>query len=143
MSMMTELITDIRQNENDENLRCIVLSANGNVFSAGHNLKEMVNETGQQFHRQIFEKCTQLMLGIYQSPVPVIAKVNGLAAAAGCQLIASCDIIVATEQSSFSTPGYGRNNLSIFAMRKIRSLVDQHRVRFYYYFYRYLFCIDL
>lgn len=65
----------------------------------------MVNETGQQFHRQIFEQCTQLMLGISQSPVPVIAKVNGLAAAAGCQLIASCDIIVATEQSAFSTPG--------------------------------------
>lgn len=71
----------------------------------GHNLNELVDETGQQFHRQIFEKCTQLMIGITQSPVPIIARVNGLAAAAGCQLIATCDIVVATEQSSFSTPG--------------------------------------
>lgn len=123
---MNQLITNIHRNDNDENLRCIILSANGNVFSAGkafqrpvygsdkanyiylllgHNLKELVNETGQQFHRQIFEKCTQLMIGITQSPVPIIARVNGLAAAAGCQLIATCDIVVATTQSSFSTPG--------------------------------------
>lgn len=63
-------------------------------------------ETGQKLHRDVFEKSTQLMLGVIQSPVPVIAKVNGLAAASGCQLVATCDIIVSTENSTFSTPGY-------------------------------------
>lgn len=104
--MMTELHRNLQKNKLDENLRCIVLSANGPVFSAGHNLKEFSNEAGQQLHRQIFDKATQLMLEIQQAPVPVIAKVNGLAAAAGCQLIAMCDIVIATDMSTFSTPGY-------------------------------------
>lgn len=103
--MMTELLTNLRRNKQDENLRCIVLSANGSVFSAGHNLKEFTLDRGQLLHRQIFEKATELMLEIIQSPVPIVAKVNGLAAAAGCQLITSCDIVVSTKDSTFSTPG--------------------------------------
>lgn len=102
---MSELLTNLKRNKSDENLRCIVLSANGSVFSAGHNLKELSAETGTQYHRQIFEKATELMLEINKSPVPVIAKVDGLAAAAGCQLIAACDIVVCSEKSTFSTPG--------------------------------------
>lgn len=102
---MTELSSNIKRNKNDENLRCIVISANGPVFSAGHNLKEFSADTGQSLHRQIFEKATELMLAIVQSPVPIIAKVDGLAAAAGCQLVASCDIVACTAKSTFSTPG--------------------------------------
>lgn len=102
---MNELIQNIQNNKSDEKLRCIVISANGPVFSAGHNLKEFTKEIGENVHRTIFNRATQLMLEIVQSPVPVIAKVNGLAAAAGCQLVATCDIVVATKNSSFSTPG--------------------------------------
>lgn len=102
---MTEILANIRRNKQDENLRCIVLSANGSVFSAGHNLKEFTLEKGQPLHRKVFEKATELMLEIIQSPVPIIAKVNGLAAAAGCQLITSCDLVVSTKNSTFSTPG--------------------------------------
>lgn len=106
LDMMTQLLTDIKRNQNDENLRVIVLSANGSVFSAGHNLKELSTETGSNFHRKVFEKASQLMLEIVQAPVPIIAKVDGLAAAAGCQLIATCDIVACSEKSTFSTPGY-------------------------------------
>lgn len=103
--MMSELLKNLRRNKQDENLRCIVLSAAGPVFSAGHNLKEFAMEKGQPLHRQIFEKATELMLELIQSPVPIIAKVNGLSAAAGCQLVASCDLVICTKNSSFSTPG--------------------------------------
>lgn len=102
---MSTLLKDLRRNKQDENLRCIVLSSTGPVFSAGHNLKELSMDNGQQLHREVFFKCTELMLEIIQSPVPVIAKVNGLAAAAGCQLIATCDLVVSTKNSTFSTPG--------------------------------------
>lgn len=102
---MSELLTNLRRNKQDENLRCIVLSATGSVFSAGHNLKEFSMDKGQQLHRQVFEKATELMLEIIQLPVPVIAKVNGLSAAAGCQLVATCDLVISTKNSTFSTPG--------------------------------------
>lgn len=104
--MMTQILSDLKRNKADENLRCIVLSGNGPVFSAGHNLKELTKDTGADFHRRVFEMCTDMMLEIAQSPVPVIAKINGLAAAAGCQLAATCDIVICSDNSSFSTPGY-------------------------------------
>jgi len=106
MDMMTQLVKDIKRNQNDENLRCIVLSASaGKIFSAGHNLKELRKETGVDFHKAVFAKASELMTEILKCPVPVIAKVDGLAAAAGCQLIASCDLVVCSDRSSFSTPG--------------------------------------
>ncbi len=77
---MTQLVKDIKRNRNDEQLRCIVLSASeGKVFSAGHNLKELTKETGIDFHKSVFAKASELMLEIIKSPVPVIAKVDGLA----------------------------------------------------------------
>lgn len=103
--MMNEMLANIRKDKLNKNLRCIVISANGPVFSAGHNLKEFTAESGQELHRKTFKKATELMLEIVQNAVPVISKVDGLAAAAGCQLIASCDIVVATNKSTFSTPG--------------------------------------
>lgn len=105
LDMMSELLTNLRRNKQNEDLRCIVLSATGSVFSAGHNLKEFAMDKGQGLHRQVFEKATELMLEIIQSPVPIIAKVNGLSAAAGCQLVATCDLVICTKNSSFSTPG--------------------------------------
>lgn len=89
----------------DPSLRCITIEAQGKVFSAGHNLKELTDKEGRSYHLKVFEECTHLMLGLQRLPVPVVAKVNGVAAAAGCQLVASCDIVIASETSSFSTPG--------------------------------------
>lgn len=109
MGMMDAILEALRSDLADKKLRCIVLSAKGNVWSAGHNLKELVakqnEQAGREEQRRIFQRLTDIILCIRTAPVPVIAKVNGLAAAAGCQLVASCDIIVATESSQFSTPG--------------------------------------
>ncbi|KAK7873938.1 hypothetical protein R5R35_012950 [Gryllus longicercus] len=105
LSMMEDLIESITHNQNDPSLRCILLYGEGRVFSAGHNLKELTSKDGTEHHQLVFATCSRLMLGIMQSPVPVIAVVQGLAAAAGCQLVATCDIAVCTENSSFSTPG--------------------------------------
>jgi enoyl-CoA hydratase/carnithine racemase len=103
--MMEDLISNITFNQDDPALRCIVLYGEGKVFSAGHNLKELTSKEGTEYHNQVFSTCSQLMLGIMQCPVPVIAVVEGLAAAAGCQLVATCDITICTENSTFSTPG--------------------------------------
>ncbi|XP_046991551.1 enoyl-CoA hydratase domain-containing protein 3, mitochondrial isoform X2 [Schistocerca americana] len=105
MKMMEDLIAGITCNQNDPSLRCILLYGEGRVFSAGHNLKELTSKDGSEFHHEVFATCSRLMLGILQCPVPVIAVVQGLAAAAGCQLVASCDIAICSDNSSFSTPG--------------------------------------
>nr|CAD7428290.1 unnamed protein product [Timema monikensis] len=105
LQMMEDLIHHITFNQDDPNLRCIVLYGEGKVFSAGHNLKELTHKDGSDYHHQVFSTCSRLMLGILQCPVPVIAVVQGLAAAAGCQLVATCDIAVCSDTSTFSTPG--------------------------------------
>ncbi|RVE49803.1 hypothetical protein evm_005533 [Chilo suppressalis] len=105
LDMMKHLNEAINKNKDDTSLRAIVLSAKGNVFSAGHNLKEFHSSSNTGEHKLVFKECTELMKSIVQSPVPVIAKVNGLATAAGCQLVATCDMIISSETSKFSTPG--------------------------------------
>ncbi|XP_030425351.1 enoyl-CoA hydratase domain-containing protein 3, mitochondrial isoform X1 [Gopherus evgoodei] len=86
-------------------------SAEGPVFSAGHDLKELSSEQDTKHHIEVFETCAEVMTLLQKLPVPVIAKVNGLATAAGCQLVASCDIAVASEKSRFATPGV---NIGLF-----------------------------
>ncbi|XP_027203105.2 enoyl-CoA hydratase domain-containing protein 3, mitochondrial [Dermatophagoides pteronyssinus] len=87
-------------------LRAIVISSNSEkIFSSGHDLKELKLNNDPKYHQLIFDECTRLMLRLRSIPVPVICQVDGLAAAAGCQLVASCDIVLATERSQFSTPG--------------------------------------
>ncbi|KAK3918421.1 Enoyl-CoA hydratase domain-containing protein 3, mitochondrial [Frankliniella fusca] len=105
LNMMAALINNITQDENDVSLRVIVLKAEGPMFSAGHNLKELTSDTDRESHRAVFREASKLMMSIIQSPVPVIASVHGLAAAAGCQLVAGCDIAICSEKASFSTPG--------------------------------------
>lgn len=103
MGMMQSLIDEIKKNENDKALRVIVVQSTGSVFSAGHNLKELA--TDYEGQKSVFNKCHELIKGIINSPVPIIAKVDGLAAAAGLQLVASCDITICSDKSTFSTPG--------------------------------------
>ncbi|XP_065087633.1 enoyl-CoA hydratase domain-containing protein 3, mitochondrial [Ochlerotatus camptorhynchus] len=105
IDMMDSIQQHIITNQHNQTVRCFVLSAKGHVFSAGHNLKELTVERGSDFHKQVFAKCSELIGVILGAPVPVIARVDGLAAAAGCQLVASCDMVVCSDKSCFSTPG--------------------------------------
>ncbi|XP_024877694.1 enoyl-CoA hydratase domain-containing protein 3, mitochondrial isoform X2 [Temnothorax curvispinosus] len=110
LEMLKTLVREIKRDEDNKDVRSIVLTSEpGKVFSAGHNLKELTAVNAKS-HRDVFEICSELMRAISQSPVPVIAAVDGLAAAAGCQLIAACDIAVCTERRRIS--GY-------FARRRV------------------------
>lgn len=86
-------------------VRAVVLAAEGPAFSAGHDLKEMTSGGGVDFYRGLFDLCTELMQTIQQLRAPVIAQVDGIATAAGCQLVAACDLAVASERATFATPG--------------------------------------
>jgi enoyl-CoA hydratase/carnithine racemase len=88
----------------DRAARVVVLSARGPVFCSGHDLGEMVGRTEAEY-RDLFEACTRMMLALRHLPQPVIARVQGTATAAGCQLVAACDLAVAAEQATFATPG--------------------------------------
>lgn len=103
IAMMENLIRNIKNDEGNSELRAIVISAEGPVFSAGHNLKELAQSREKQ--EQCFQLATELMYTIIDSPVPIIARVDGVAAAAGCQLVAQCDIAICSDKSTFSTPG--------------------------------------
>src|SRR5439155_15367822 len=88
----------------DQGLRAIVIEGAGPAFSAGHDLSEMVGRE-LAFYQRLFDVCTELMETIHRVPQPVIAKVHGIATAAGCQLVAACDLAVAAEGTRFATPG--------------------------------------
>lgn len=104
LALMEELIDCFRALGQQPELRAIILAANGPAFSAGHDLSEMIDR-GINDYRHVFDVCTELMTLIQSVPQPVIAEVNGIATAAGCQLVATCDLGVATEESKFATPG--------------------------------------
>ena len=102
--MMTELIDALRQAGADPSVRVVILAGAGSAFSAGHDLAELKGrELG--FYRQVFDLCARLMETVQSIPQPVIARVHGIATAAGCQLAASCDLVVAAEEARFATPG--------------------------------------
>ncbi|KAL4658451.1 enoyl-CoA hydratase domain-containing protein 3, mitochondrial [Arapaima gigas] len=105
LNMLSSLREDLLTDMDSEELRVIIIAANGPVFSSGHDLKELTPAQGREYHHQVFTVCAEVMTLIQDHPVPVMAKVNGIATAAGCQLVASCDIVVATETSTFATPG--------------------------------------
>jgi enoyl-CoA hydratase/carnithine racemase len=94
----------------DEKVRAVIISHNGSAFCAGHDMKEMTAhrsdpDRGRSYFKALMERCSALMLSIQKLPQPVIAAVEGVATAAGCQLVASCDLAVASETARFSTPG--------------------------------------
>lgn len=104
LELMEELLATLRRVSADPDTRAIVLEAAGPVFSAGHDLSEMVGRD-VPFYQRVFDVCTELMEEIHRLPQPVIARVHGLATAAGCQLVAACDLAVATQDAHFATPG--------------------------------------
>jgi len=89
----------------DVNTRVVVIAHSGPVFSAGHDLKELQSDRGSKYHCEIFQRCTEVMNLVQDVHVPVIAEVNGVATAAGCQLVATCDLAIATTKSTFAVPG--------------------------------------
>ncbi|XP_061523788.1 enoyl-CoA hydratase domain-containing protein 3, mitochondrial isoform X2 [Phycodurus eques] len=127
LSMLESLRGDLLADVDSPDLRVIIISAEGPVFSSGHDLRELTSARGPEYHRRVFRTCTQVsrvlraafffrffidafavaqvMTLIQDLPVPVIAMVNGVATAAGCQLVASCDVAVASDKSTFATPG--------------------------------------
>ena len=95
----------------EPDVRAVVLAGRGSAFCAGHDLREMRAEPGAQYYRQLFELCTKVMTAIRSLPQPVIARVQGIATAAGCQLVATCDLAVASEDARFAVSGV---NLGLF-----------------------------
>jgi len=95
----------------DETVRAVVIAAGGKVFSAGHDLKEMRATPSQAYYEDLFARCARVMLTLQRLPVPVIARVQGVATAAGCQLVAACDLAVAASEARFAVSGV---NLGLF-----------------------------
>lgn len=102
--MIGEVIDALTKVATDETVKVVIIRAAGKHFSAGHNLSEMV-DGGAKEYKFIFDQCTKMMLLIHEIPQPVIAQVQGIATAAGCQLAAWCDLVIASEDARFSTPG--------------------------------------
>jgi enoyl-CoA hydratase/carnithine racemase len=102
--LMKELISCLRELGAAPRIRAVILAAKGTVFSSGHDLSELTN-AGLSQYRTVFDVCTELMTLVQSIPQPVIAEVQGTATAAGCQLVATCDLAVASDQAQFATPG--------------------------------------
>ena len=106
LAMMRELTAELERQAGRPEVRSIVLAADGPAFSSGHNLRELVDRT-QAEQQRTFDTCTELMQTVQRIPQPVIAAVQGIATAAGCQLVATCDLAVAADSATFATPGVG------------------------------------
>jgi enoyl-CoA hydratase/carnithine racemase len=104
LAMMRELTSVIEAAGADGEVRAVILAAAGPVFSSGHDLSEMTGRTAGEY-RELFDVCTRLMEAVQSIAPPVIAEVQGLATAAGCQLAATCDLVVASDRAAFATPG--------------------------------------
>lgn len=103
-NMIQELIHALTVVSTDEAVKVVILRAAGKHFCAGHDLSQMVDQDMKEY-KYIFDQCTRLMLLLHQIPQPVIAQVQGIATAAGCQLVAWCDLVVADDSARFATPG--------------------------------------
>lgn len=101
---MRELTEALKAIGTDQTIAVVIVRANGSAFSSGHDLREMRGET-PEFYQHLFDVCTDLMECVQHIPQPVIAQVQGIATAAGCQLVATCDLAVASEDARFATPG--------------------------------------
>ncbi|MGE0885338.1 MAG: enoyl-CoA hydratase [Blastocatellales bacterium] len=104
LALMKELSDCLRQIAQSNEIGAVILAASGNVFSSGHDLNEMRGRTINDY-RQLFDVCVEMMTLIQRIPQPVIAEIQGMATAAGCQLVATCDLAVAAETAKFATPG--------------------------------------
>lgn len=111
VAMLDSLHAEMDLLEVDASVRVLVIAAHGKAFCAGHDLKEMKASNDAAVVRRLFERCTEMMLKIARLPFPVIAEVGGMATAAGCQLVAQCDLAVASDDAKFAVSGV---NLGLF-----------------------------
>ncbi len=109
--MLAALQTALERVAADDGARMVVIAAEGKAFCAGHDLKEMRAEPSLDYYQRLFAQCSRVMLALQQLPVPVIAQVQGIATAAGCQLVAMCDLAVAAREAKFAVSGV---NLGLF-----------------------------
>ena len=111
----------------DESVRVVVLAGEGKAFCPGHNLKEMISQPSLAYYQSLFDQCSRVMLGILRLPVPVIARVHGIATAAGCQLVAQCDLAVASNEARFAVSGV---NFGLFcstpSVPLLRNMAPKH-----------------
>ena len=133
-ALSEELLTRLQRELDDiagnEALRAVVIAANGKAFCAGHDLKEMRASDDRAAHQALFDLCGRMMMSIHRLPQPVIACVNGIATAAGCQLVANCDLAVAAEDARFAVSGI---NVGLFcstpAVPLSRNLLRKHAMQ--------------
>ena len=111
LSMLKSLIESFKNFHEDEKTKVIIIEGSGKGFSAGHNLKEINALKGKPDYKKLFNLCSELMMAIINNKKPVIAKVHGAAFAAGCQLVATCDLALSTNEAIFATPGI---NIGLF-----------------------------
>lgn len=108
-ALSEELLGELQRNldviARDDDARCVVVAANGRAFCAGHDLKQMRSHPDHDYYARLFADCGRVMQSLVELPVPVIAKVQGIATAAGCQLVASCDLAVAVDTARFAVSG--------------------------------------
>jgi enoyl-CoA hydratase/carnithine racemase len=105
VAMLAELQRELDTMGSDESVRLVVIAAEGKAFCAGHDLKEMRSDPSPEYYERLFAQCSEMMLTIQRLPVPVIARVQGIATAAGCQLVAMCDLAVASSTARFAVSG--------------------------------------
>jgi enoyl-CoA hydratase/carnithine racemase len=105
VGLMTALQAALERAAQDKECRVVVIAGAGPAFCAGHDLREMRADSSRAAYERVFAQCSELMLQITRLPKPVIAEVHGIATAAGCQLVATCDLAVAAEDARFATPG--------------------------------------
>lgn len=115
-ALMAALTAEMKALAEDPSVRAVILAAEGPVFSAGHDLKELTaarqqEDRGRAYYQDIMKRCATMMLSILHNPKPVIAQVQGTATAAGCQLVATCDLAIAADDAHFATPGV---NIGLF-----------------------------
>ncbi|MGB7184411.1 MAG: enoyl-CoA hydratase, partial [Burkholderiaceae bacterium] len=110
-AMLDSLTDQLNQLSKDESIRVVVLAASGKAFCAGHDLREMMSAPTADYYRELFRRCTRMMMTIQRMPQPVIARVQGVATAAGCQLVAMCDLAFAANHAKFAVSGV---NLGLF-----------------------------
>ncbi len=111
MALMGELNTALADIAADKDVMVVIIRGNGPAFCAGHDLKEMRADDREEAHQRTLKECARLMTGIVNLPKPVIARVHGIATAAGCQLVATCDLAIAADDARFATPGV---NIGLF-----------------------------
>jgi enoyl-CoA hydratase/carnithine racemase len=111
LEMMRQLMAHLESMAHDEKVRVVILSGNGAAFCAGHDLKELRADPTPVFYGKVFALAARIMLAITDFPRPVIAEVHGIATAAGCQLVATCDLAIAADDARFATPGV---NIGLF-----------------------------